>query len=242
METILNEWDGSNAPVALYEPPEISEDVAAEFLESSNLEDIEAGIQKVERASDLLSLIRGLGIIKIEREGLWQQAGFKSLWEYQRVQAQRLGIPSPTITMSRRIAEAWIDNRKLLSSIPLEGNVSKLRYFNAAVKLHGNRRLVLKHYKEDSFRDFVRFSRPAPKPELSEVSASVRSGVLYINDLPIASLDPGIAEEERDFLSGILRRAYAARKGNLLPHIVAVYDQGEARAVDSFLKKYRESK
>lgn len=33
-----------------------------------------------------------------------------------------------------------------------------------------------------------------------------------------------------------------SRKGNLLPHIVAVYDQGEARAVDSFLKKYRESK
>ena len=242
METIKNEWEGAGAPVALYEPPELSEDVAAEFLESSSLEDIEAGIQKVERASDLLSLIRGLGIIKIEREGLWQQAGYRSLWEYQRVQAQRLGIPGTTITASRRIAEAWIDHRKYLEPIPLQGNVAKLRFFNAALKLHSDRRLVLKHYREDSFRDFVRFSRPAPKEEVVDVSASVRAGVLYIDDRPVASVATDLAEDERDFLTGIIRRAYSARKGNLLPHVVAVYDQGEARAVDSFLKKYRASR
>lgn len=33
--------------------------------------------------------------------------------------------------------------------------------------------------------------------------------------------------------------AYRARTGNLLAHVVAVYDAGEARAVENFLKKRR---
>jgi len=34
-------------------------------------------------------------------------------------------------------------------------------------------------------------------------------------------------------------RAWA---GQCIPHVVPVYDEGEARAVDNFLKKYRASK
>ena len=35
---------------------------------------------------------------------------------------------------------------------------------------------------------------------------------------------------------------FGDRRGNLVPHVVPVYDQGEARAVDAFLKKYRSGK
>ena len=38
------------------------------------------------------------------------------------------------------------------------------------------------------------------------------------------------------------QRAYRARTGNRLAHVVAVYDEGEARAVDNFLKKHRAGK
>lgn len=240
METISNEWPGSRE-VAPYEPPELSAEIGVDFLESTDLSDLEGGIRKIERATDLLALIQGLGIVKIEREGLWQQAGFRSLRDYQKDQAKRLNMPGPTISSRRRIGEAWIQYRKDLAEFPLQGHVAKLRFFGQAMKLHQKKTLVLKHFREDSFRDFVRFSRPE-RPELQEVASSLRAGVLYIDDSPVARVDAGLSEEERAFIETVLRRAYTARRGNLVPHIVPVYDKGEARAVDNFLKKYRSGK
>jgi len=46
----------------------------------------------------------------------------------------------------------------------------------------------------------------------------------------------------RKWISGLMERAYNARHGGNLAHVVEVYDEGEARAVDNFLKKLRSKK
>jgi type IV secretory pathway TrbF-like protein len=56
------------------------------------------------------------------------------------------------------------------------------------------------------------------------------------------AFEEDLEPEERDFIGKILQAAYRARRGSLVPHVVAVYDQGEARAVDNALKKIREGK
>jgi len=60
--------------------------------------------------------------------------------------------------------------------------------------------------------------------------------VIYYDEAPEVEELP---EAERSFIGKLLKAGYKARKGDCIPHVVAVYDDGEARAVDNFLKKHR---
>lgn len=236
--------DGS-VPVGdlvLYDTPEIDADLGVEFIDSPELEVIEDGIRQIQGTTDLLSLIQGVAIVRIEQEGLWRQAGFDTLHAYRIVQNERLGMPRQTVSRRRLVGEGWLDNRKALGKFPLSGHVEKLRLLNQAVALFGKKDAIAS-FKAMSFREFDEWIRPrVAAPDLPDVDLAIREGQILLDGTALLGFDEDLPEEERDFLGRLLRAGYRARRGANLAHVVGCYDEGEARAVDNFLKKLRASK
>jgi len=67
-------------------------------------------------------------------------------------------------------------------------------------------------------------------------------GVVALDGRPLMALNDDLPDDERDFLARTIKAAYRARRGDCIAHVIAVYDDGEARAVDNFLKKLRASR
>ena len=134
----------------------------------------------------------------------------------------------------------WLDNIKLLRSVDLTDKSTHLLYFDAALARH-DARDVVQAFKSMSAREFKDYALGVPKREadLPDVSLSVADGEIKLDGTPFLSFEDDIPETERDFIGRLLQKAYRARAGNCVPHVVAVYDDGEARAVDNFLKKLR---
>lgn len=74
---------------------------------------------------------------------------------------------------------------------------------------------------------------------LPDVDLTYSRGVIALDGEPVLSYDDELPEAERSFIGKLLKAGYKARRGDCIPHVVAVYDDGEARAVDNFLKKHR---
>jgi hypothetical protein len=51
-------------------------------------------------------------------------------------------------------------------------------------------------------------------------------------------MNPQVKEDIR----GLIYRSYRIKAGGNVPYIVETYDEGEQRAIDNFLKKYRSKK
>lgn len=103
----------------------------------------------------------------------------------------------------------------------------------------------MSHLRADTFREFKVWAtgRGARAESLvPEVSMSFREGTIYADDTPIMSMEDEADETYREPIADVLRGAFRAWKGKCLAHVVPVYDAGEARAVDNFLKKLRAQK
>jgi hypothetical protein len=234
--------DGSSRELAVYDVPDLDADLHIEFMDSEDLELVEDGIRKIGVTSDLLALVQGVAIVRIEREGLWRQGGFDNLRAYRIAQLDRLGLPKSTISNRRKIAEAWLSNKKLLRRVNLSGNVQKLLMLEDALDRHPTK-AAIDAFKGLSYREFQTFARPPQPPVyLPDVEFMEKDGVFLIDGAYALQTAPTMPRDEVAFVREVLKGAYKARRGNLIPHIVPVYDAGEARAVDNFLKKYRGQK
>lgn len=231
-----------NNDLIVYEVPDVDTDLEIDFLDATSLDEIEEGIRSIEMASDLLALVQGVAIVKVEREELWRQAGFETLRAYRSSQLERLGMPKQTVSSRRRTAEGFLENRRLLGDMKLTGHVSKLALLSEALRKH-DRREVLRHFKTDSFRAFKAWVRPdLIAADLPDVDLSIKDGRISVDGQGVMEFSPDIPPEEKDFVSRVLKAAYKARQGSCQAHVVSVYDNGEARAVDEFLKRYRAGK
>lgn len=229
--------------LVVYEIPALDADVEVDFIDSDDLEQIEAGIRRVEATTDLLALIQGIAVVKIEREGLWRQGGYETLQGYRTAQNERLGLPRQTLSNRRKMAEGYLDNRKLLARVSLDGHLTKLALLSEAIRVHGDRREVLSHFKADTYREFRDWVRPAlPRPELPEVELRIRGDSVFLDGVEALSFGAELPAERRTLIADQLRAAARAWAGSCLAHVVPCYDEGEARAVDAFLKRYRASK
>jgi hypothetical protein len=231
--------DASSKALVEYELPDIEADVEVSFLDSDDLETIENGVRQAEVASELLAIIQGVGIVKIESERLYVQAGFDTLQAYRIAQNQRIKMPPSTVTNRRRIGEGWLKYRKALGRFDMAGHVQKLVLLDEAVEKHG-RTEALRAFKSMSFREFKDWVRPLLEaPDLPEVDVRVQGDSIFLDGEELVAVSSDLPDEERSFLVKTLAAVYRARRGNLLPHIVPVYDEGEARAVDRALKQIR---
>jgi hypothetical protein len=228
----------------MYQLPNLSVDLEVDFLYSDDLSVVEQGALSVGVTTDLLALVQGMAIVRIERDGLWMQAGYANLREYRIAQAARLSMPRSTISNRRRIAEAWLTHRKLLAKVALEGRIQKLLYVSAALDKHQDRKAVLDHFRKDPVDAFKAWALPDIEPEGIQPEAEVKAGTEGISVSGKLSLlwATDYPADERRWLGGVVERAYRARSGGNMAHVVSVYDAGEARAVDLFLKRHRESK
>lgn len=225
-----------------YSPPPVPEEFDLEFLSGRTLEDLEEGIRNLATATDLLALAQGCAVLKIEREGLYREAGYESERAYQADLPTRLKMARSTISERRKMADAWLTYRKNLARTHLEGHVNKLIFLDRAVGRVGQAD-AMAAFRSMSYRDFREYARgPRREAVLSDVSFSMDGDDLLLDGDPLLSLADGLDEGEAAFIVSTLKAAYRARKGNLIAHVVAVYDPGEARAVDNFLKKFRAGK
>lgn len=228
--------------LAVYEVPDIEEDLVIDFIDQADLLAIEEGIRRIQATSDLLALVQGVAIVKIEREGLWRQGGYNNLKAYRIAQNERLGMPRQTVSRRRLAGEGYLDNRKALGKFPLKGHVEKLRLLNEAVDKYGKREAITK-FKSSTLKEFIRWVRPSQLvAELYRVKALVDDQGILIEGKPKVYWSKELDELERKWISSLMERAYNARNGGNLAHVVEVYDEGEARAVDNFLKKLRSKK
>ena len=100
--------DGTSHDLVPYEDLPVEElDVNVSFSES--LKDEEADIVSIQVTTDLLGLVQGVKIARIEREGLWRQGKWSNLRAYRIDQAERLKFPKSTLSLRRAWGEAWID-------------------------------------------------------------------------------------------------------------------------------------
>ncbi len=228
-----------NPGLMVYEPPAVSSDLTIDFLSSSSLEDLEAGIKKIQDAGDILALVQGIAIVKIERDGLWMQAGYHSLQSYRTAQNKRLGISRQTVTRRRAAADGYLSFRKELAGFPLSGHVEKLRYLPLAVKRHG-KKVALASFKDMSFREFEALALPPKEIEARPSHVSWDSSGVLVDKLQVLRWSDQF--KDREWLGEIIQRAFNAEMAGNKALVLEVYDNGEARAVENFLKKLRASK
>lgn len=132
----------------------------------------------------------------------------------------------------------------MLRKIDLSNRAVHLLYLDDALANH-ERREVVSHLRADTFREFKVWAtgREARAESLvPNVSMSFREGTLYADDTPIMTMEDEADDVYREPIAEVLRGAFRAWKGKCLAHVVPVYDSGEARAVDNFLKKLRAQK
>lgn len=221
----------------------LSDEVAVDFIDSESLDDVEDGIRKIERATTALYIVQGLGILKAE--SLWSQSGCSSFQTYREEANKRYGMSRASVSNRRKLAYAWLDNLKLLRKLDLTGKATHLLYLNEAIARHGDKRLVLEHFKSDSSREFEAFARGEHRQAentLPDVDLSISDGTIALDGEPLLEIDDELPAEERDFIGRLLRAGYRARRGDCIAHVIAVYDEGEARAVDRFLREHRAGK
>lgn len=225
-----------------YPVPAFEAEATIDFLESRDLGTLEDGVRRLGEVSDLMGLVQGLAICKIELEGLWQEAGYANLRAYRVDQADRLGLPLSTISNRRKVGEAWMRWGKAIGRFKMTGHVRKLLFLNAAMENHRSQEKVLEHFKKDSSREFEAWARGSKRiagEGLPDVDVSIQGNTLLLDGEEVLEMEEGLPDEEKAFLSSVLRDAYRARAGKCIPHVVPVYDKGEARAIDNFLKKRR---
>jgi len=242
IKAIPNVFEGEE-PAKPFELPALSGDVRTGFLESGDLSIIEEGIRTIERTSGMLRIIQGIAILKAE--SLWDQSGLSSLKAYREEANKRYGLSRASISNLRKMAYAWSDYTRYLRKLDMTGKTIHLLYLDEAIQRHQDKKLVFDHFKNDTQRDFVAFARGEPAEEadpLPDVELTVKGWKILLDDKVVMAITDTLPDEEKDFLARTLRAAYKARTGNRLAHVVAVYDEGEARAVDNFLKKHRAGK
>jgi hypothetical protein len=233
--------DGASRDVVQYDVPLQDLEVNVEFTD--DLEREESDVSHIQVTTDILGLVQGVKIARIEREGLWRQGGYDNLRSYRIAQLERLGIPRSTLSVRRIWGEAWIDYNKVLRKLPIRGNCSKLNLFDAAMRTHEARE-VLDHFKRDSLREWESWVRPAlPLPsDLPDVEVSIEGDEILLDGVPMLAFDEDLGAEERGFLAGMIKDVYRVRRGALVPHVVGCYDASEARWVEKALREHRASK
>ena len=225
--------------------PSAVDDIHLDYLRSDTIEEIEAGIRETVKGVEVAILTAGLALAKITKNGLYIEAGFKSLSDYLEHAESRLRMPKQTASDYIKIADAWIEYYDILKKhqFRLEGNITKLRILPLVIERYGED--ALKEINDMSYREFRRrftvsetvFSKPMSVSEFR-----VSGGRIQVNGVQVAELSPDIDSGTRKELSRYFKKVFDIKSRGNTPLVVDVYDEKEARAIDRLIKKYRQSK
>lgn len=221
-----------------------------DFLGSDNLEVVENGIKETAAGVDKAILALCLAVFKIEDEGLYKQAGFDFYLEYFTAAEDRLNVPASTISNYRKIGETYTKYRHQLraSGFNENGSAHKLRYLDEALKKHPEEE-VWERIVNDSLRSFQAWAEndsdvidEKSRESENHVTIEVSDDRILLNGQNILVLPKDLPAKEKTKIQKRLREVYRIEAAGNLPYIVETQSTGEQRAIDNFLKKFREKK
>ncbi|KKM94583.1 hypothetical protein LCGC14_1196820 [marine sediment metagenome] len=221
-----------------------------DFLYSENLADIEAGIQETIKGLDMSILAVGLAFVKIDREALYVQAGYKHYLAYLDQAEDRLDMSRQTMSDYKRIGETYLDYKSKLQKAGFieEGNLHKLRFLERALGRHRSAE-VFKRICSDSLRAFRAYALGKPSEQsddkpLREYNPDIQITTkrIMVDGKNILRIDPDLDEKTKLELTDYLKQIYTIRSTGNQPYIFNLYDELEAKAIERFLKKRRKVK
>jgi hypothetical protein len=188
-----------------------------------------------------------MSCLVIERENLYQKAGFRSYLEYSVRLFEKLELAPQTLSDAKNIMAAYVDHYRGLSKhgFKLGRNAHKLRYLEEALQNHTDENEVYNRATNATFREFVDWARrspaalPPPKPK---ITIKIDGGKIFIDGQNILNIPETIPEKVRESVTRDLAETFRIRASGNEPFIVETYGRGEQRAIDTFLKKYRAKK
>lgn len=192
----------------------------------------------------------GLICLVIERERLYEGTEYGvSYLRYADHLLSELDIPIATLSEAKIIVEQFILHNAQLSKagFKLARNSIKLRYLPEALENHPESE-VFKRIVNNTFREFrdwaqkksiARFRKPAPDVR---VEAEIKGNQLLINGKNVLNFPRDTPPDIRDMIMKDLQATFSIREEGNEPFIVSTYGKGEQRALESYLKKFREKK
>lgn len=149
------------------------------------------------------------------------------------------------MAIKKATASGFIDNRKILKNVSLEGRGDKLAYINRALIEHDPKE-VISHFRKDSARDFRDFASgvntASPEKELPDISITSRGNTILIDGEEAVTISDSVDDYKRKLIIDLLHDGARAWRGQCIAHVVACYDDGEVRAVDNAIRKIRAAK
>lgn len=225
-------------------------DYSLDFLSSEDLDELEEGIKETIQGVDTANLVVAIAIAKIDKRALYIQAGYKSYLEYLDKAQDRLNMSRQTISDYKRIGETYIQYKNELQKAGFkeEGNLHKLRFLQRALERHRPGE-VFPRLTKDSLRKFIDYatvdssdrsdSQPVPQyiPDIK-----ITDHQIIVDGHNILRFTKDLDERAKKELAVYLKRIYEVRATGNTPYILDIYDQNEARAVESFLRRRRAKK
>lgn len=218
-------------------------------LDTSALADINQMEDYIIKLSDIAHnsmMIIGICCVIIDRENLWVNAGsYKGYLDYAESLLEKTGFSIKTISKTKTMAEAYIDNFYELKKVGflVRKNATKLQYLPSALLNH-DKEDVFRHIMTDNFSDFVSYAQSHKLVTMQEIkpSISVTNDAVIVDGVNILSFPPELDKKEREYLSSAVIQVYTIRKSGDTPVIFSAYDEGEKTAILNFIKKRRQSR
>ena len=233
---------------AILGKPEPEESVSLDFVHDDDLEKIEVGIKETQKGIDTANLAIALAIVRIDRESLYAQAGFKSATEYFREADIRLNMPKQTVSVYRKIGQAYLEYKEQLkkNGFEEEGNLYKLIYLDRALENHTQEE-VFKNINSISLRKFkdfayssnesMRMDSPKNIESFTDYSVSVTKRGVKVDDTYIVEYSDGIDDSLRKDVSKAVKEAFRLHQSNTGTLVLDVETIEEKKEMNRFFKE-----
>jgi len=225
---IKNEFDGVLASVDKFDHKYLRfvqdrnrpDSVAASIfnaLKSEDIDQIEESLSIVANNMRSNLLLIGLSCLIIDREELYQKAGYRSYLEYSRRLFEKLEMAPQTLSDAKNIMAAYIDHHKglLKHGFKLGRNAHKLRYLDDALANHTDANEVYDMVTNATFREFVDWARSSPNARLAapepKVTIKIDGGKVFIDGKNILNIPESVPAKVRENVTRDLAETFRIR-------------------------------
>jgi len=245
----------------VFEPGRVSDKYHTQFLQNLHYGDIGDSALEAFRSLDITSidevikrlaenarssiLLIGVGLVVVDREGIYKAAGYHSYLEYAAHLYEEVGLAPQTLSDAKIIAEVFLDHFSELkkAGFKIENNAHKLRYLEAALANHPkSEEEVYKRIAGDTFQTFRDWALTTGRKPRYTPSVKVTSTRIMVDGKNVLNIAEDLPDQEKKTLASYLKAVYEIRATGNEPFILETYDEGEQRAIMNFLKKYRMKK
>jgi hypothetical protein len=170
-KAIQNQFDGSFPATDKYDSKYFKylgslRESSGSVLEAFRTKDIGRIEQAIRQITDSIQsriFLIGMGCVIIDRERLYEDAGYRSYFEYAKHLYEETGLSEASISTAKTIVECYMRHYADLKKygFNFERNSNKLLHLENALAAHKNRGNVFAHICGDTYREFKEYSRAA---------------------------------------------------------------------------------